>query len=153
MRIDTEIMAVTVEIGDKEYLVAEKTIETAERLKKAEDDGLKRGRLEYEIWLDQLRILLGNEAVTELFPDGKRENMDRMGMIYRGVFEAFDYNGREAKDAAAQRSISQAEEMARALQPFIKVVEMLKSIPTAAPGDAKPLPAILSQFPGKHRPG
>jgi len=122
MRIDTEISPVIVEIEDKEYPVAVKTIEIAEKLQKAEDAAVKGKKSEFEMWLAHLEILLGRAAVKELFPKGKAENLDRMEAIYYGVMNAFDYNGREAREARAEETVAEAKAIADALKPLAELM-------------------------------
>lgn len=101
MRIDTDIERVSVEIEGEEYEVAEKTVAVADAL----IDAAARcdGKPQYKLWLAELEVLLGADAVRRLFPDGKRENIDRMQRIHVGVLEAFDYNSRVMQDAQADR--------------------------------------------------
>ena len=138
MRIDTEIKSVSVEIGDKEYPVAEKTVEVAERLRKAKMDAAKSGKMEYELWREHLEILLGRAAAKELFPAGKTENLDRMELIYYGVMDAFNANGREVRDERVDASLSEAKALAEYLKPVGELVALLK----AEPAKVSPFPAI-----------
>lgn len=101
MRIDTDIERVSVEIEGEEYEVAEKTVAVADALIAAAEKNA--GKPEYKIWLSDLEVLLGKDAVRKLFPGGKSENMDRMERIYAGVLYAFDYNARMIQDAQAER--------------------------------------------------
>ena len=93
--IDTYIDAVSVEIDDNVYPVAAKTIDTAEKLM----DAARRmeGQPEYKLWLAEMEVLLGKAAVKTLFPNGRKENLDRMYRIYCGVYEAFEYNADKVK--------------------------------------------------------
>ena len=101
MRIDTEVDHVFVEIEGAEYEVAPKTVAVADAL----IDAAARcdGKPQYRLWLAELEVLLGADAVRRLFPDGKRENIDRMQRIHAGVLEAFEYNSRAVQEHAAQR--------------------------------------------------
>lgn len=101
MRIDTDIERVSVEIEGEEYEVAEKTVAVADALIAAAVKNA--GNPDYKIWLSDLEVLLGKDAVRKLFPGGKSENMDRMERIHAGVLEAFDYNSRVMQDAQADR--------------------------------------------------
>ncbi|MEG2136885.1 MAG: hypothetical protein RR150_12420 [Clostridia bacterium] len=117
MKIDTGIMNVVVEIDDVDYPVAQKTVATAERLKRAEEAATGK-KAQYELWLEQLEILLGRAAVKKLFPGGKAENLDRMERIYLGVSDAFDDIGRKARTERSDRAIAQIEELTRELKPL-----------------------------------
>jgi len=125
MRIDTEISPVIVEIEDKEYPVAVKTIEIAEKLQKAEDAAVKGKKSEFEMWLAHLEILLGRAAVKELFPGGKNENLDRMEAIYYGVLNAFNYNGHEARASRADEAVEEAKAISDALKPLAELMALL----------------------------
>lgn len=138
MRIDTEIKSVIVEIDDKEYPVAAKTVEVAERIRKAEMDAAKSGKMAYELWREHLDILLGRAAVKELFPGGKGENLDRMELIYYGVMDAFNANGREVRDERMTNAASEAKAIAEALKPVGELIALLKS----EPAKVSPFPAI-----------
>lgn len=129
MRIETEIQPVIVEIEDKEYPVAAKTAEVAEKLRKADDDAVGAKKPQYEAWKAQLEILLGRAAVKELFPGGKAENLDRMEAIYYGVMAAFDYNGREAREARAEETAATAKDLAEALKPLADLLAMVNGKP------------------------
>ena len=99
--IDTDIKAITVEIEEKEYLVAAKTVEIADRL--AEAAKKCAGQPEYKLWLAELEVLLGKAAVKELFSSGRQENIDRIQRIHAGVLRAFDYNASALQEEETQR--------------------------------------------------
>ena len=101
MRINTKIERVNVEIDGKTYEVAEKTVSIAEKLRDAETSCY--GMPEYRLWLKDMEILLGAEAVGALFPDGNDENLDRMERIHDGVISAFNYNSAKMRDERQRR--------------------------------------------------
>lgn len=96
MRINTKIERVNVEIDGKTYEVAEKTVSIAEKLRDAAMNCY--GLPEYRLWLKEMEILLGTDAVDELFRDGNDENLDRMERIHDGVLSAFDYNSAKMRE-------------------------------------------------------
>ena len=96
MRINTKIERVNVEIDGKTYEVAEKTVSIAEKLRDAAMSCY--GMPEYRLWLKEMEILLGVDAVEALFPDGNDENLDRMERIHDGVLSAFDYNSAKMRE-------------------------------------------------------
>ena len=118
--IDTYINDMSVEIDGNVYPVTEKTIETAEKLM----DAARRleGQPEYKLWLAEMEILLGKEAVKAIFPNGRKENLDRMYRIYCGVYEAFEYNA----------SVVRGEKLERQKDEIAGVTDMLKQIIAAA---------------------
>lgn len=101
MRINTKIERVNVEIDGKTYEVAEKTVGIAEKLRDAETSCY--GMPEYRLWLKDMEILLGADAVGALFPDGNDENLDRMERIHDGVLSAFDYNANKLREDRIRR--------------------------------------------------
>ena len=121
MHIDTEIRPVIVEIDGKEYDVAPKTVELLEKLRHAEDTTVKAGKMRHEMEIEQLEILLGRQAVRELFSAGKRENVDRVDAIYYGVLDAFDASSRERREARTDAMADEFRAMAEALKPMAAI--------------------------------
>jgi len=118
MVIDTEVKRIVVEIEGEEYELAPKTIETSDALVALEDK--LKGKPIYRLWQEELRILLGEDAVKKLFKDGRKENIDRMKAIYLGVAEAFnmqsdelDKEYRESKMEAINGRIAPLNEFLR----------------------------------------
>lgn len=99
--IETYIHDMNVEIDGKEYKVAPKTVEIAEKLSEAAKKCA--GQPEYKLWLAEMEIVLGREAVRAIFKDGRKENLDRMYRIYTGVWEAFEYNAEEVNREKLER--------------------------------------------------
>ena len=60
IRIDTDVSEVIVEIEEKEYALAPRTVEVMEKLQEAERSNM--GKPVYKLWLAELEILLGKEA-------------------------------------------------------------------------------------------
>ena len=123
--INTEIDNVIVEIEDKEYPVTEKTVETADKL--AEAAKKCAGQPEYKLWLAELEVLLGKNAVKELFNSGKKENIDRIQRIHAGVLRAFDHNA----DAL------QEEETARQQEALAPLTELLRQLANVSRNEEK----------------
>ena len=125
MRIDTDVDRVLVEIEGAEYEVAPKTVAVADAL----IDAAARcdGKPEYKQYLADLEVLLGADAVRRLFPDGKRENIDRMERIHAGVLEAFDYNSRAVQEQKAQRQRESLEPMSDFLRQLAQALNAEKN--------------------------
>lgn len=138
MRIDTEIRPVIVEIDGKEYDVAPKTVELLEKLRHAEDTAVKAGKMRYEMEIEQLEILLGRQAVRELFSAGKRENVDRVDAIYYGVLDAFDASSRERREARTDAMADEFRAMAEALKPMAEMMALIRNNPGKFPGIKRP---------------
>lgn len=105
MIIDTDISSIIVEIEGNEYPIAEKTVETADKL----IDAQKRcaGQPQYKMWMAELEVLLGKPAISALFSRGKKENIDRMQRIHAGVVNAFEYNAAAVADEQAKQQMEQ----------------------------------------------
>lgn len=125
MRIDTDIERVRIEIEGEEYEVAPKTVAVADAL----IDAAARcdGKPEYKQYLADLEVLLGADAVRRLFPDGKRENIDRMQRIHAGVLDAFDYNNRAVQEQTAQRQRESLEPMSDFLRQLAQALNAEKN--------------------------
>lgn len=123
IRIDTDVSEVIVEIEDKEYPLAPRTVEVMEKLQEAERSNM--GKPVYKLWLAELEILLGKDACRELFNSGRLENVDRVQMIYAGVARAFQHT--EDSLAAASRE-KDAEAVATALAPVNELLRLLRTL-------------------------
>ena len=138
MRIDTEVRPVIVEIEGKEYTVAPKTAELLEKLRRADTAAAKAGKMPHESKIDQLELLLGRQAVRELFSAGKNENVDRVDAIYYGVLDAFDASSRALREARTDAMAEEFREIAAALKPLAKMIELSQNNPGSFPGIKRP---------------
>ena len=111
MRIETEVPEIRVEIEDKEYAIAPRTVEVCEKLREAELE--MAGKPAHRLWLKELEIILGKSACRELFSAGKDENVDRLQMIYYGVSRAFNLTDNRLKEEVQARRMEQAEALLR----------------------------------------
>lgn len=123
MRIDTEVPEVIVEIDDKEYALAPRSIDVIDRLEEA--GRANTGKPAYKLWLAELEIVLGKAACKELFPDGKAENVDRLQMIYAGVSRAFNHRADEIASSDQER---QLEAVATALGPLNELLRNIRAL-------------------------
>ena len=138
MRIDTEIRPVIVEIDGKEYDVAPKTVELLEKLRGVEDAAVKAGRMRHEMEMEQLELLLGRQAVRELFKAGKNENVDRVDAIYYGVLEAFDASIRERREARTDAMADEFRAIAETLKPLAEMMALMRNAPGKFPAIKRP---------------
>ena len=113
IRIDTTIETRAVEIDDKEYPVALRTIEVCDKLLDIEKAHV--GKPAYRLKLAELRVLLGDAAYRELFKSKDRENVDRIDLIYRAVSRVFTQN---EEDLEAQDAEDKAQRLASTLTPL-----------------------------------
>lgn len=128
MRIDTDVSEMIVEIDDKEYSVAPRTVAVMEKLTEAQR--ANEGKPAFKLWKAELEILLGKAACKELFKDGQNENIDRMQMIYEGVASAFLHNENEARN---RRDFSRMEAVATALEPLNELLRNLSKVEKKTP--------------------
>ena len=134
-RIDTEIPEVIVEIEDKEYTVAPRTVEIMDKLIEVGKDYA--GKPNYRLWLAELEILLGKKACKELFPDGKNENVDRLQMIYSGVVRAFQHTDEEISTLTREREM---QAVATALAPVNELLRNIKTMEKKSTGSVREIP-------------
>lgn len=123
IRIDTDVPEIIVEIEDRDYPLAPRTVEIMDRLAEAERANM--GKPVYKLWLAELEILLGKEACRKLFNAGRLENVDRLQMIYAGVARAFQHT-EEAVTAATREK--DAEAVATALAPLNEMLRHLRAL-------------------------
>lgn len=138
MRIDTEIRPVIVEIDGKEYDVAPKTVELLEKLRGVEDAAVKAGKMRHEMEIEQLELLLGRQAVRELFSAGKKENVDRVDAIYYGVLDAFDASSRERREARTDAMADEFRAIAETLKPLAEMMALMRNAPGKLPAIKRP---------------
>ena len=138
MRIDTEIRPVIVEIDGKEYDVAPKTVELLEKLRGVEDAAVKSGKMRHEMEMEQLELLLGRQAVRELFSAGKKENVDRVDAIYYGVLDAFDASSRERREARTDAMADEFRAIAETLKPLAEMMALMRNAPGKLPAIKRP---------------
>ena len=123
MKIDTEIPEIIVEIDEKEYPVAPRTVAICEKLLAAEKACV--GKPNYTLWLQVLEILLGKAACKELFSGGKAENVDRIQRIYAGVAGAFNHN---AEEIETERQTEKLEALTGALAPLNELLRHVRAM-------------------------
>lgn len=118
IHIDTEVRDVILEIDDGEFELAPRTVETMEKLAEAERSNKE---TPYKMWLAQMEILLGKTAVKKLFPNGKKENLDRMQLIYVQVARAFMHVDEQLA------SSTQDQKLERAVEKLAPITDLLKN--------------------------
>ena len=136
-RIETEVPEVIVEIEDKEYPVAARTVDTMDKL--IEVGKLNAGKPNYRLWLAELDVLLGKKACRELFTGGKSENVDRLQMIYSGVVRAFQHTEEEISASVREKDI---DAVTTALAPLNELLRNIKSIDKKTTGTVREIPKL-----------
>ena len=127
--IDTEVPEIIVEIDDKEYPVAPRTVEIMEKLAEAERANM--GKPIYKLWRAELEILLGKTACRELFTAGRLENVDRIQMIYAGVARAFQHTDDAVTAATREKDL---EAVATALAPINELLRHVRALEKSEKG-------------------
>ena len=130
MRIDTDVPEIIVEIEDREYPVAPRTVAVCDRLLAAERENA--GKPVYALWLAELEILLGKPACRQLFGAGKAENVDRIQRIYAGVAGAFNHTADEISAEGQERKL---ESLAAALAPLNELMRHVRALEKGEGGD------------------
>ena len=123
-RIDTtSIKEIYVEIDGQEYKLAPKTVATVNDLLSVYRRN--EGEPEYKLWLEEMRVILGEKAAAALFNKGRQENVDRIHRIRSGVMRAFDTN---ADETIAEEMESSIEQMNRATAALTAIVDKIGKV-------------------------
>ena len=130
MRIDTDIPEIIVEIEDREYPIAARTVAICEKLMAAEKACV--GKPNYVLWQQELEILLGKAACKELFGAGKAENVDRLQRIYAGVASAFNHNADEIEARGQEQKL---EALGTALAPLNELLRHVRALDKKSNGE------------------
>ena len=131
MRIDTDIPEIIVEIEDREYPVAARTVAVCDRLLAVERENA--GKPLYALWLAELEILLGKPACKALFGAGKAENVDRIQRIYAGVAGAFNHTSDEITAEGQEQKL---ESLAAALAPLNELLRHVRALDAGKGGES-----------------
>lgn len=123
-RIQTLVLPAAVEIEGAEYRVAERTVAVEEALRAAQKQ--LEGKPAHRLYLRELKILLGEAAVKQLFAAGRRENVDRLQQIHAGVCAAFERNAVRVERERAARHAQQWSDLTAALAPIAAVLRQLE---------------------------
>lgn len=123
-KIDTStIVPIIVEIDGEEFPVASKTIETADKLIAAQESA--EGLAAYHLWLAELRVLLGSNAVEKLFHSGSKENIDRIHRIHAGVLQAFEHHAIQTEMQIMDTRTEMVDKLTGFLSSFVSKLEEL----------------------------
>lgn len=126
MRIDTQATPVRVEIEGREYPLMPRTARLVEKLRRAEEAGMREGRPHHRVEMEQLSLLLGRQAARELFPKGGREDLDRLDAIYYGVLAALEAPGRLKRAERTRALAAELQELAGAIRPLMELAALLR---------------------------
>ena len=110
-----------VRIDGAEYKVASRTPETDRKLQ-AHNDNLDK-MSSYEASMNLCKILLGEDAVKQIFPNGEKENLNRMYYIARGVDDAYQEEYQEMKDKEFEDTLSKMDKLSERTKPVIEMID------------------------------
>ena len=112
---------IMVRINGEEYEVAERTAETDEKLQ-AHNDNLD-NMSSYEASYNLVRILLGDESVKKVFPNGKKENLTWMYRVAKAVDEAYQAEYQELRDKEYEATLAKMDKLAERSKPVIEMID------------------------------
>lgn len=103
MNITYEPKEIIVEIEGNEYVVAPRT-EALEAKLREHDDNLDKNT-QYENDISMVQLLLGKEAVKKLFPNGTKEDLDRLYVYANAVKSAYFANYNQLKEEIEEKDL------------------------------------------------
>lgn len=110
-----------VRIDGAEYEVAERKPETDEALQRHNDN--LDNMTSYEASYNLVKILLGEDAVKKIFPNGKQENLNRMYYIAKGVDAAYQEEYQEMRDKEYEETLTKLDNLAQRSKPVIDMID------------------------------
>ena len=117
---------VSVRIDGEEYEVAERTPEVDEKLKEHNDNIDK--MTSYEASYNLVKILLGEDAVKKIFPNGDKENLNRMYFIAKGVDNAYQADYQEMRDKEYEETLARMDKLAERSKPVIDMIDRTNKV-------------------------
>lgn len=119
----SDISPIIVEIEGNEYPLAAKTVEVLDKLRAAQESCT--GMMQHNLWLAELRVLLGSTAIEKLFVNGAKENVDRLQRIHAGVVNAFEHHSMNTEKQIAETRMAMIDDLLRFLGDFANKVEAI----------------------------
>ncbi len=119
--INYEPTEIKVKIDGEEYIVAERTALTDEKLQ--EHNANVDSMTSYEASYDLVKILLGEDACKKIFPKGKGENLTRMYVIAKGVDNAYQAEYQAIRDKEYDEVMNKVDKMAERSKPVIEMID------------------------------
>ena len=115
-----------VRIDGEEYEIAPRTPEVDKKLQAHNDkvDSMS----SYEASLNLCRILLGDDAVKKIFPNGDKENLNRMYFIAKGVDEAYQAEYQELRDKEFDDTLAKMDKLAERTKPVIEMIDRTNNV-------------------------
>ena len=110
-----------VRIDGEEYEIAPRTPETDRKLQ-AHNEKVDSMSV-YEAGINMCKILLGDEAVKKIFPNGDKENLNRLYFIAKGVDEAYQAEYQELRDKEFDETLAKMDKLAERTKPVIEMID------------------------------
>ncbi len=120
MDLSYEPKEVYVTIDGVDYRVADRTDETEQKL--AAHDKRIGSVSTFESDYELVEILLGKEAAAKIFPNGKRENLNRLAYIALGVLEAYKAEINAIREKELEKSLSTMDKLAEHAEPVLEMI-------------------------------
>ena len=115
-----------VRIDGVEYEVAERKPEIDEQLQRHNENLDTMSA--YDASYNLVRILLGDEAVKKIFPNGKGENLNRVYYIAKGVDSAYQTEYQEMRDKEYEETLAKLDSLAQRSKPVIDMIDRSNSV-------------------------
>ena len=110
-----------VRIDGEEYEIAARTPETDKKLQ-THNERIDQ-MTSYEASMNLCKILLGDDAVKKIFPNGDKENLNRMYFIAKGVDDAYQAEYQELKDKEFDQTLAKMDKLAERTKPVIEMID------------------------------
>ena len=120
--ISIEVPVVTVSIGDKDYELIPKTVANYNKLLDIEKKAKRNGKRNFEMWLEVIELLIGKQAMNEIFPSIENANVDTIENVFYGLMYAFNYNSESAERERRASKMDEMVKMTETVKPLMDVV-------------------------------
>lgn len=113
---------VTVSIEGNEYEIAERTAKTEKALRELESR--VRSDSQYESDLALTGILIGKDAVSELFPNGEDENLNRLHYYAVKLLELYQDEYRQIEAERYEATLKQMDAITSRAESVLSLAEL-----------------------------
>lgn len=126
---------VTVSIEGYEYALAERTGRSEKALRELESR--VRSDTQYESDLALIRILIGEKAVSELFPDGEDENLNRLHFYAVKLLELYQDEYRQIEAERYESTLKQMDALTSRAKSVLSLAELAPASKTGKRGSSR----------------
>ena len=124
MILEYEANGIIVTIDGTDYPVHERTAEFDEELRQL--DLSLNNRNEYEANTKLIDAFLGKGASRKIFPNGKKENLDKIMYYAQQIKDAYYHNYNEMRKAEIEKSTEPLVDLAEKLKPLGNINQRIK---------------------------